>query len=135
MYYRGAHAAIVVYDITCAKSFDEMHTWLDELERNMTQDLVVFVVGNKLDNAAERQVDKQTALEFVQKRLHERGELYEVSAKEDDGVEELFVNVARRLVDHRKDIDLALKKRNSEYIRLGYESSDTLKHNSSYCCT
>ncbi|ORX92430.1 hypothetical protein K493DRAFT_146765, partial [Basidiobolus meristosporus CBS 931.73] len=28
MYYRGANAAIIVYDITNRKSFDEIGTWL-----------------------------------------------------------------------------------------------------------
>lgn len=130
MYYRGAHAAIVVYDITCQTSFKDMHTWLDELEHNMTQDLVVFVVGNKLDCEASRQVTRQDAMDYVASRLANRGEYCEVSAKEDQGIDELFVNIARRLVENKKDIEFTLKKRNSEYIRLNHDQTK-----SSYCCS
>ncbi|KAK4047258.1 hypothetical protein OIV83_005562 [Microbotryomycetes sp. JL201] len=62
LYYRGALAAILVYDITNEDSFDDIKVWLDELRRNMSPDLIIHVVGSKADLAANlRQVDLQEA--------------------------------------------------------------------------
>lgn len=33
MYYRGANAAILVYDITSASSFDDVKVWIDGMSR------------------------------------------------------------------------------------------------------
>lgn len=35
MYYRGAQAAIVVYDITKTDSFERAKTWVKELQRQV----------------------------------------------------------------------------------------------------
>lgn len=55
MYYRGANAAILVYDITSASSFDDVKVWIDELKRNCEPDLLIFIVGAKADLAAQGQ--------------------------------------------------------------------------------
>ncbi|KAG9094360.1 hypothetical protein FRC06_010885 [Ceratobasidium sp. 370] len=55
MYYRGASAAILVYDITSASSFDDVKVWIDELKRNCDPDLLIFIVGAKADLAAHGQ--------------------------------------------------------------------------------
>ena len=34
MYYRGADAAIIVYDISSKSSFDSLTSWLNELKSN-----------------------------------------------------------------------------------------------------
>ena len=56
MYYRGAHAAIVVYDITSRESFDRAINWVKELQRQGNPNIVIAITGNKLDLAEKRQV-------------------------------------------------------------------------------
>lgn len=80
MYYRGANAAILVYDITNQSSFDDIQNWLDgrsllklslthsyplmppgplsyvELRENMSPELVIQIVGSKADLAPDRRV-------------------------------------------------------------------------------
>lgn len=58
MYYRGSHAAVIVYDITSMSSFMDVRAWIEELKKNMTTDLIIHVVGAKVDLAwSQRQVD------------------------------------------------------------------------------
>lgn len=45
MYYRGAAAAIVVYDITSTSSFNRAKTWVKELQRQGSQDVVIALAG------------------------------------------------------------------------------------------
>jgi len=65
IYYRGSQAALLVYDITNADSFNDIKIWLDELQRNMTSDLIVHVVGAKSDLSAQRAVP----LDFARKQV------------------------------------------------------------------
>lgn len=41
MYYRGAAAALVVYDITAHESFQGAKTWIEELQRQGSADIVI----------------------------------------------------------------------------------------------
>lgn len=66
MYYRGSHAAIIVYDITSRESFEDVKTWLDELKQNMSEELIIHVIGAKSDLAPfAREVDSEFAREQV----------------------------------------------------------------------
>ncbi|CAO3617096.1 unnamed protein product [Cunninghamella blakesleeana] len=85
LYYRGAQAALLVYDITSQESFQELHSWVEELKRNMNEELVMVVVANKIDLASRREVQLQEAQEYVTRSLGPDTILYEVSAKDDDG--------------------------------------------------
>ncbi|SPO31851.1 related to GTP-binding protein Rab5c [Ustilago trichophora] len=70
MYYRGSHAAVIVYDITSMSSFMDCRAWIEELKKNMTTDLVIHVVGAKLDLAwSQRQVELDFARATVRSWL------------------------------------------------------------------
>ncbi|GAB5586801.1 hypothetical protein Unana1_01701 [Umbelopsis nana] len=107
MYYRGAHAAILVYDITSEESFQDMNSWVEELKKNMTEDLVIHVVGNKLDLAStHRAVPLRRTQEYVARALGSDCHTHEVSAKEDDGaIEELFLQITQTLVGRKFDTE------------------------------
>ncbi|KAF4020742.1 hypothetical protein G4228_012442 [Cervus hanglu yarkandensis] len=59
MYYRGAQAAIVVYDITNEESFARAKNWVKELQRQASPNIVIALSGNKADLANKRAVDFQ----------------------------------------------------------------------------
>ena len=54
MYYRGAAAAILVYDITKLSSFSTLKNWIDELRANGPKDIVIAIAGNKADLEDQR---------------------------------------------------------------------------------
>ncbi|EFP77609.2 hypothetical protein PGT21_019087 [Puccinia graminis f. sp. tritici] len=49
MYYRNAQAAIVAYDITKSSSLDKAKSWVKELQRQGHANIVIALIGNKLD--------------------------------------------------------------------------------------
>ncbi|GAA6046796.1 hypothetical protein JCM3770_005647 [Rhodotorula araucariae] len=96
MYYRSAHAAVVVYDITSAASLLKARAWISELQRQADPSIVVCLAGNKLDlaDAGQRQVSTEEAQKFAD----EEGLMFaEVSAKTAQGVEEMFKRIAERM--------------------------------------
>jgi GTPase SAR1 family protein len=56
MYYRGAAAAIVVYDITNKDSFNGAKSWVKELQRRGDPNVVIALAGNKSDLEHKRAV-------------------------------------------------------------------------------
>ncbi|XP_025904285.1 ras-related protein Rab-17 [Nothoprocta perdicaria] len=96
LYYRGAHAALLVYDITSKETLSRAKLWLQELEKEFFHDeIVIALVGNKADLAAEREVTTEEGEEFAQSKSL----LYmETSAKSNYQVNELFTAVAQELV-------------------------------------
>jgi len=67
-YYRGAVAALVVYDITKAATFRNVEKWLQELQTHADPDIVIMLVGNKSDLKAQREVATDDAKRFAEKR-------------------------------------------------------------------
>ena len=94
MYYRGAAAAILVYDITRNGSFDTLRNWVKELQTNGPAGIVLSVVGNKCDLAEQRAVPIAGAQEYAQDM---GAEFFETSAKADTNVRDVFQGIAARL--------------------------------------
>eukprot|EP01120_Amphizonella_sp_Union-15-10_P010592 TRINITY_DN4273_c0_g1_i1.p1 TRINITY_DN4273_c0_g1~~TRINITY_DN4273_c0_g1_i1.p1 ORF type:complete len:202 (+),score=32.81 TRINITY_DN4273_c0_g1_i1:67-672(+) len=94
MYYRGAHAAVVVYDISRQDSYVQAQKWVKELQKQNNPDIVIALAGNKMDLAKERAVQTKVAQDYA----NENGILFsETSAKTSANVNELFVLIAKKL--------------------------------------
>ena len=55
-YYRGAHGAMMVYDITKRKTFENLIHWLSQLQQFSDKNMVIMLVGNKSDLSHVRTV-------------------------------------------------------------------------------
>jgi len=69
MYYRGAAAAVVVYDITNADSFGRAKSWVKELQRQGSPNIVIALAGNKCDLATKRKVEASEATEYASESI------------------------------------------------------------------
>ncbi|TIA93349.1 hypothetical protein E3P99_00124 [Wallemia hederae] len=175
LYYRGAHAAIIVYDITSYESFLQVKTWLNELANNLNQSILIAIVGSKSDLHDQRRVHLSHArdkikewtaehdTEFVEvmkntdsgndtkspsvnrsrsrstsssiirsysanstletlspapDKLIDQITLLEVSAKDDSGINDLFLHITRKLVESKVKLAKEQAQRHRESIFL-----------------
>jgi|UniRef100_A0AC35FUT9 small GTP-binding protein len=94
MYYRGAQAAIVVYDITNQESFAKAKNWVKELQRQASPNIVIALAGNKADLASKRVVEYEEAQAYAE----DNGLLFmETSAKSSMNVNDIFLAIAKKL--------------------------------------
>mmetsp|Transcript_20432 Transcript_20432/g.31196 ORF Transcript_20432/g.31196 Transcript_20432/m.31196 type:complete len:209 (+) Transcript_20432:53-679(+) len=107
MYYRGAAAAIVVYDITNKESFNGAKSWVKELQRRGDPNVVIALAGNKADLQSKRKVNFEVDYSLrimiflsqeAQRYAEDNGILHmETSAKSSMNVKDLFNEIARML--------------------------------------
>ena len=113
MYYRSSSASVCVYDITSPATFERAKKWVGELKANVNNpDLVIALVGNKVDLSESRQVDEAEARAYAE----EEGLLFfETSAKENVAVADVFEAVAERL----SKVSAPQRRPQTSGIRLG----------------
>ncbi|KAF7242272.1 Ras-related protein Rab-1A [Varanus komodoensis] len=93
-YYRGAHGIIVVYDVTDQDSFNNLHLWLEEINRYASENVNKLIVGNKSDLASKKAVDYATAKEYADSL---GVPFLETSAKTATNVEQAFLTMAAEI--------------------------------------
>jgi GTPase SAR1 family protein len=50
-YYRDAQALLLLYDVSNQTSFDNIRAWLSEIRQYAEEDVVIMLLGNKVDKA------------------------------------------------------------------------------------
>ena len=100
MYYRGARAAVIVYDITHEDSFKGAKSWIRELKKK-TSNCLILLVGNKIDLIEKRRVN----VDDVRNYARDNNIIYmESSAKTGTNVDQIFTNIAHNLPEEPDDI-------------------------------
>jgi len=87
----GKVSGYYVYDVTKKSSFNNVQKWLLELRQFAEPDLVIMLVGNKLDLVENNIQAREVFNEDVQAFVEENKVLfYETSALKNDNVNEVF---------------------------------------------
>ena len=127
MYYRGAKAAILVFDLTNEDSFHKSKSWLKDLKAHADSDVVVCIAGNKCDK--DSTFDLKQCEEFAESV---DAVFVRTSAQSGEGVDNLFANLTRRIVDILKRKG-NLTKEGEDLVTLdGNAGGDSAASNS--CC-
>ncbi|AJT75434.1 Vps21p [Saccharomyces cerevisiae YJM1248] len=97
MYYRNAQAALVVYDVTKPQSFIKARHWVKELHEQASKDIIIALVGNKIDMLQEGG-ERKVAREEGEKLAEEKGLLFfETSAKTGENVNNVFLGIGEKI--------------------------------------
>ena len=93
-YYKGSHGILLLYEVTNVKSFENIKTWVSSIREEASKDVVVYILGNKIDNAKNRKVETEEGKELAE----ELGfPFMETSAKNNINVSETFEDLVERI--------------------------------------
>ena len=90
-YYKNTICAIMIYDVTKKYTFENLKKWMEEAQTHGHEEMVIVIVGNKCELDKEREVPFHKGKEFASRS---KALFFEVSAKENIGVQDLFYKVA-----------------------------------------
>lgn len=83
-YYRGAAGALMVYDITRRSTYNHLTSWLTDARNLTNPNTVIYLIGNKSDLEAQRDVSYEEAKQFADENgrslnfhLHSEGSSFE----------------------------------------------------------
>ncbi|PVV00523.1 hypothetical protein BB560_005092 [Smittium megazygosporum] len=117
---------LLVYDITLSNSFERAQSWINELKKYEENEILIVLAGNKLDLEEMRVVSKEEGSAFASEN---NLLFFETSAKNSINVSELFLCLAKKLVENRKP----LPEQNTPQNRLNLSSGQTQNNDSCAC--
>lgn len=85
IFYRGAHAIFLTYDLTSYDTFTHLNKWYDEVKQQTENDALTFLIANKKDKERDREVPTIRGEAFVKEKG--MNGMFETSAKTGENVE------------------------------------------------
>ena len=93
-YYKNSVCAIVVYDITCLDSFNNVSSWIEDCKNYSPKNVYIVLVGNKSDLEERRQIPTEKGQEIADKFGIS---FFETSAKTGSNVVKIFEESAKEI--------------------------------------
>ena len=94
-YYKGANGIILIYDVTNLQSYENVKNWIAQIKESASQNVIVYLVGNKIDVKEE---DRCVKTEDG-KKISEEFNLpfFESSAKLGININEIFEKIVEKI--------------------------------------
>ena len=129
MFYKDANAAILVYDITNKYSFEELQNyWIEQVKESSPKNIILAIVANKSDLIDKELVDEEMARQFAK----DNNALFEnTSAKNSVGVENLFLDLAKKYTGTDTALTLEDKDEAEEFKKIRKQSIKITKESQS----
>ena len=134
-YYRGAHVALIVFDLTSHRSFEALPSWIEAFYKSGPEQKNTILIGNKKDLINERQVTKEEVELFSQTN---NMMYFETSAREGDNIDYVFNYTAKKLLEfyeeNGNDIKRQLTPNTQKQINNFQEIRIEETHEKKHCC-
>ncbi|XP_069786438.1 ras and EF-hand domain-containing protein homolog isoform X2 [Narcine bancroftii] len=99
-YFRRADGVLLLYDVTCEKSFLNVREWVDTIKDSTNEAVPIMLVGNKVDlrNKATKEGQKSIPTSYGEKLAMNYSVLFcETSAREGSNIIEAVLHLAREV--------------------------------------
>ena len=100
LFLKKSHIAILVYDVTNKKSFEDLSIWYEFIQNNLEENIILGLAGNKVDlleeDGYEEEVSQDVATTYAQKW---DAEFALLSAKIDKkGIDDFFYQLVKKYI-------------------------------------
>lgn len=128
LFYKNADIVIFVYDITRKDSFDELNFWTSEIKKELGENLILGLAGNKTDLIDIEEVDESIARDYAKKI---KAEFKLVSAKENPDIFIRFLN--EMLIKYINKNQSTITNRKGNNIKINMNKNKN-KNKDKGCC-
>ncbi len=112
IFMKNTDIALIVYDITNRKSFEELSNWIYSVNQsNNNQNVIFGVAANKSDLYEQKVVNKNEGEEFAK---NNNVLFFETSAKDYDSVENVFLTLTKEYLKNKEEEEERKKKEEEE---------------------
>lgn len=98
-YFRGAHIALLCYDVTNFLSFKKLPKWIEDIKKFAREHTQIVVVGTKIDDEYYRIIDRKLAEEFAKNHGADYAEISSKLMDHDELHKIMLNNVLTRMTD------------------------------------
>lgn len=94
-YFRNVYLFFIVFDITNRNSFNHIHRWIELIKKNISNPYKFVLIGNCIDLEHKRMVSYDEAICVAN---YYKMEYYEVSAKNNINIDNMFNNILKNIL-------------------------------------
>ena len=136
IFYQDAYICLLVYDITCKQSFEDIKNyWYNSVVEQSSKNIIFHLVGNKIDLLEQEEMDKKD-VEAYGKEIN--AEVSFISAKDDNNsyVDLLFQKLGEKFINSQlfKEIEENNKSFKPDKLKLEGKSEIVSEKKSKFCC-
>ena len=114
-YYRGCHVILIVYDITDRKSFQNVETWIECIDKFAKSNVLRVLVGNNTHLEDKRVISTEEGKNFAEANGIK---FYEISPFEITGLKKMFEDIAKEYVElYEQRADKNFQLKNMKYTK------------------
>ena len=131
-YYKNSTCAFIVYDITFKKTFDNVIIWLNECRDMCYKNILICLIGNKIDLEDKREVTFEDGENFAKEN---NLLFFETSAKNGNNINEIFLETAKILMNKIEKGEILIENNNTG-IKIGNSENneDMIIRKKEGCC-
>ena len=101
IFMKNTDIALIVYDITNRKSFEELNNWIKGVkEINNNKNVIFGIAANKSDLYEQKVINKKEGEEFAK---NNNTLFFETSAKDYDSVENVFLTLTKEYLKNKEE--------------------------------
>ena len=106
-YYKGANGIILIYSVIDRKTFANVRNWLSSIKNEVSDKVVIFLVGNKIDAEDLREVTYEQGEEMAESY---KLPFFECSAKTAENIEATFNALVKKILENNEQTSSKGKK-------------------------
>ena len=96
IYYHNTEGVLLVFDLTCRKSFEQLHYWIENIKIECPKDVALCLIGNKNDLVDQIEVKDDEINEFIEKNNNIK--FFKTSAVTGENIKEIFQYISREIL-------------------------------------
>ena len=99
-YFKNSHGVLLVFDLTVKETIRKLNVWMNDIQDNIGDECVIFLIGNKSDVKNRDISISEEAKEFAKNK---KIIYYEVSAKTGTGILNVFEKMSKKLIENTEN--------------------------------